>query len=215
MQTDRCGNNRRQKCCAKGSGKEVKMREFSYKDTTNVESAIYDYTSSNWSHWNSNEKLKEKIGIYTRKTFDRLTTKDSCTWKITHNTESTAVWSLKTWVVGSTAGSRGEVPGRKGLWQEKIIQIIIIITIIINSTMSSPLQFSPISVPHPSQFHSTLYITVNIYIFHLPFVLLDVSGRLMASHHGKVKIFLRFVKKCHISVNWKNPGPVSSQIGFF
>jgi hypothetical protein len=81
--------------------------------------------------------------------------------------------------------------------------------------MSSPLQFSPISVPHPSQFHSTLYITVNIYIFHLPFVLLDVSGRLMASHHGKVKIFLRFVKKCHISVNWKNPGPVSSQIGFF
>ena len=91
MQTDRCGNNRRQKCCAKGSGKEVKMREFSYRDTTNVEPAIYDYTSSNWSHWNSNEKLKEKIGIYTRKTFDRLTTKDSCTWKITHNTESTAV----------------------------------------------------------------------------------------------------------------------------
>jgi len=28
---------------------------------------------------------------YTRKTFDRFTTKDSYTWNITHNTESTAV----------------------------------------------------------------------------------------------------------------------------
>jgi hypothetical protein len=26
MHTDRCGNNRRQKCCAKGSGKEVKIQ---------------------------------------------------------------------------------------------------------------------------------------------------------------------------------------------
>ena len=40
---------------------------------------------------NSNEKLKEKFGSCTRKTFDRFTTKDSCTWNITHNTESTAV----------------------------------------------------------------------------------------------------------------------------
>jgi hypothetical protein len=48
-------------------------------------------TSNNWSHWNSNEKLKEKVGSRTRKTFDRFTTKDSCTWNITHNTESTAV----------------------------------------------------------------------------------------------------------------------------
>jgi hypothetical protein len=43
------------------------------------------------SHWNSNEKLKEKSGSYTRKTFDRFTTKDSYTWNITHNMESTAV----------------------------------------------------------------------------------------------------------------------------
>jgi ABC-type maltose transport system permease subunit len=28
---------------------------------------------------------------YTRKTFDRFTTKDSYTWNITHNTESTVV----------------------------------------------------------------------------------------------------------------------------
>ena len=29
-------------------------------------------------------KLKEKFGNCTRKTFDRFTTKDSYTWKITH-----------------------------------------------------------------------------------------------------------------------------------
>jgi hypothetical protein len=61
------------------------------RDTTNVEPEMYDYTSNNWSHWNSNVKLKEKFGSRTRKTFDRFTTKDSCTWNITHNTESTAV----------------------------------------------------------------------------------------------------------------------------
>ena len=52
---------------------------------------MYDYTSNDWSHWNSNEKRKEKFGRYTKKTFDRFTTKDSYTWNITHNTESTAV----------------------------------------------------------------------------------------------------------------------------
>jgi hypothetical protein len=56
-----------------------------------VEPEIYDCTSNNWSHWNSNEKLKEKFGNYTRKTFDRFTTKDSYTRNITHNTESAAV----------------------------------------------------------------------------------------------------------------------------
>jgi hypothetical protein len=45
----------------------------------------------NWSHWNSNEKLKEKFETHTRKTFDRFTTKDSYTWNIAHNTERTAV----------------------------------------------------------------------------------------------------------------------------
>jgi hypothetical protein len=52
---------------------------------------MYDYTIYNWSHWNSNEKLKEKYGSYIRKKFDIFTTADSCTWNITHNTESTAV----------------------------------------------------------------------------------------------------------------------------
>jgi hypothetical protein len=58
-------------------------------------------------------KLKEKSVIYTRKTFDRFTKADSCTWNITRNTESVIVWN---WSVsgGGTGGSR-EVPGRKGL----------------------------------------------------------------------------------------------------
>jgi hypothetical protein len=73
------------------SGKEVKIQEFVYRDTENVEPEMYDCTSNNWSHWNSNEKLKEKSGSNTRKTFDKFTTKDSYTWNITHNTESTAV----------------------------------------------------------------------------------------------------------------------------
>jgi len=72
MHTARYGNTCRQKC-AKGSGKEVKIQEFMYRDTKNVESEMYDYTSNNWSHWNSNEKLKEKFGICTGKTFDRFT----------------------------------------------------------------------------------------------------------------------------------------------
>ena len=62
-----------------------------YRDTTNVEPEMYDYTSNNGNHWNSNEKLKEKSGRYTRKTLDRFTTKDNYTWNITYNTESTAV----------------------------------------------------------------------------------------------------------------------------
>jgi hypothetical protein len=85
MHADRCGNTGRQRC-VKGSGKEVKIQDFRYFDTTNVEPEMYDYTGCNWSHWNSNEKLKEKPGSYTRKTFDRFTTGN-----ITHNTESTVV----------------------------------------------------------------------------------------------------------------------------
>jgi len=91
MHTDRCGNTRRQKCCAKGSGKEVKIQEFMYRDKTTVEPEMYDYTSHNWSHWNSNEKLKEKFGSCTRKAFDTFIRKDRYTWNITHNTESTTV----------------------------------------------------------------------------------------------------------------------------
>ena len=41
--------------------KEVKVQEFMYRDTTNVEPEMYDYTRNNWSYWNSNEKLKKKL----------------------------------------------------------------------------------------------------------------------------------------------------------
>ena len=91
MHTDRCGSTCRQKCHAKGNGKEVKIQEFMYRDTLNVEPEMYDYTSNNWSHWNSNEKLKEKFESCTRKTLDRFTTKDNYTWNITHNMDSIAV----------------------------------------------------------------------------------------------------------------------------
>ena len=69
----------------------IKLQEFVYRDTKNVEPEMYDCTSNNWSHQYRNEKLKEKFGNYTRKTFDRFTTRDSYTWNITHNTESTAM----------------------------------------------------------------------------------------------------------------------------
>jgi len=56
-----------------------------------VEPEMYDCTSNNWINRNSNEKLKEKFENCTRKTLDRFTTKDSYTWNIIHNTESTAM----------------------------------------------------------------------------------------------------------------------------
>ena len=46
----------------KGSGKEVKIQEFVYRDATNVEPEMYDCTGNNWSHWNGNGKVKEKFG---------------------------------------------------------------------------------------------------------------------------------------------------------
>ena len=91
MHSYKCGNIDRQKCHATGSTKEVKIQEFRYRDTMNVEPEMNNYTSNNWSHWNSNKKLKEKFGSYTRKTFSRFTTKYSYPWNITHNTDSTVV----------------------------------------------------------------------------------------------------------------------------
>ena len=71
--------------------KKFKIQEFVYRDATNVEPEMHDCASNNCSHWNTNEKFKEITGSYTRKTFDRFTTKDSYTRNITHNTESTEV----------------------------------------------------------------------------------------------------------------------------
>jgi hypothetical protein len=48
MHTDRCGNIRKQKCRAKGSGQEAKIQ-------MNVGHELDDYTSNNWSRQNSNK----------------------------------------------------------------------------------------------------------------------------------------------------------------
>jgi len=84
-------NTSRQESQPYRNRKEAKIREFMFRDTTNVRNEMYDHIGNNRSHWNSNGKLREKFGNCTRKTFDRFTTKDSYTWDITHNTESTAV----------------------------------------------------------------------------------------------------------------------------
>ena len=66
------------------------MQESVYRDTPNVEYQMCD-TGNNWSHRNTNKRFNDKSGSHTRQTFNRFTTKDSYTWNITHNTESTAV----------------------------------------------------------------------------------------------------------------------------
>jgi hypothetical protein len=47
--------------CKKEAEKNLKHKRFLYRDTADVEPEIYDCTSNKWSHWNDNEKLKEKI----------------------------------------------------------------------------------------------------------------------------------------------------------
>jgi hypothetical protein len=56
-----------------------------------VEPEMYDHTGNNWGHGNNNKTFEEKFGGHTRETFNRFTTKDSCTGNIIHNTESGAV----------------------------------------------------------------------------------------------------------------------------
>jgi hypothetical protein len=38
-----------------------------YRDTTNVEHEMYDYTTNNLSQSNGNKSFKEKFGSHTRK----------------------------------------------------------------------------------------------------------------------------------------------------
>ena len=105
-----------------------------YRDTTNVEPETYDYTSNSWSHWHSNEKLKEKFGSCTRKTFDSFTKKDSYTWNITHNTGSTAVRILKPERWGSPLVQE-TYQEEKACDKRHPYRIIIIIIIIIICTL--------------------------------------------------------------------------------
>jgi hypothetical protein len=85
------GQYQRTEMSHKWKQKETKLQEFIYIDTTNVGHEMYDYTSGNWSHRNSNERFKEKFRNHTRKTFNRFAAEDSYTSNITRNAESTAV----------------------------------------------------------------------------------------------------------------------------
>jgi hypothetical protein len=44
---------------------------------------MYDYIGNNWSHQNSNNRFKEKLGSHATKTFSKFTTKDSYIRNIT------------------------------------------------------------------------------------------------------------------------------------
>ena len=137
-----------------------------YRDTTNVEPEMYDCTSNNWSHWNSNEKLKEKFGNCTRKTFDRFTTKN--TWNITHNTESIAVWNLKPEQWGS--------PLVQEKYQEekacdkrhpyRIIIIIIIIIIIMSVSQCKKSEHKPDNWQNVSTWIKLLFILQSLFIWY-------------------------------------------------
>jgi len=70
---------------------EATIQEFMYRDATNVEHQMYNYTGDNWSHRNNNKRFKEKFGSHTIKAFNGFTTKDNYTGNITHNKESNAV----------------------------------------------------------------------------------------------------------------------------
>ena len=37
------------------------MQEFMYRDTMNVEHEMFDYTSNNWSHRNSNKSVRKNL----------------------------------------------------------------------------------------------------------------------------------------------------------
>ena len=74
--------------------------------------------------------LRKNLENYTRETFDRFTTKDSSTWNITHNTESTAVWSLKPEWWGSPLAQE-KYQEEKACDKRHTYRIIIIIIIII------------------------------------------------------------------------------------
>jgi len=101
-----------------------------YRDTANVEHEMCGHTGNKGSQRNSTKGFKEKFGSDNRKTFDRFfTTKDSCTWNITRNTESTAMWSLKPERWGSPL-VQGKYREEKACDRRHPYRVIIIIIII-------------------------------------------------------------------------------------
>jgi hypothetical protein len=59
MHADKCGNTSGQKCHTKGSRKETKIQEFTYRDTTDVEHEMCDYIGNNLNHGSSNKRFKK------------------------------------------------------------------------------------------------------------------------------------------------------------
>ena len=59
-----------------------------YRDTANVEPEMYGCTGNNWSHCDSNEKLKEKFGNCTGKKFDKTHYKRQLYLEHLHNTKA-------------------------------------------------------------------------------------------------------------------------------
>ena len=47
--------------------KNNNSKGFMYKDITNVQHEVYDYTGNNWSHRKSNKRYLEKYGSHIRK----------------------------------------------------------------------------------------------------------------------------------------------------
>jgi heat shock protein HslJ len=76
----------RQKFHAKRSRKETKIQRIMYRDTMNAEHETHNYTGKYCNHRSGNKGFKS----HTIKIFNRFTTKDSYTYNIKHNTESTA-----------------------------------------------------------------------------------------------------------------------------
>jgi hypothetical protein len=73
-------NIRRQKCRAKGSGKQTTIQEVMDRDKTNVGTEMQDDNSNIWSHQTSNKRFKEEFGSRTRKTLRKLNIRESYTW---------------------------------------------------------------------------------------------------------------------------------------
>jgi len=70
---------------------KLRSEKFDDNDDHDHDDDDSSSSSSNNNNNKNNEKLKEKFGSCTRKAFDRFTKRDSYTWNITHNMESTAV----------------------------------------------------------------------------------------------------------------------------
>ena len=62
-----------------------------YRDTTNVEPEMYVVPVIIGATGIVTRSLKKNFETIPGKRLDRFTTKDSYTWNITHNTESTAM----------------------------------------------------------------------------------------------------------------------------